>query len=330
MGRIVFVEVLDRRGQVKQRFRMDTLPAVVGRAYSAEAILDDRHICPEHLRISVDDHEAILVEDLGTVNGIYALPDRTRVRKLSIPSGRDAHIRIGHTTLRICGDDFIVRPSVVAKGSAEGDGPQLHAGLAIMLFLASFGVHAGMLFLKARTHEVGAEIVGVSLGFLVLFLLWAGFWSLINRLVGHGFRFLTHLAAASVVSLLSLVLHAGQEYAAFLLSSAVLAEAAATVEAGVVIAFFLFIHLSIVSVLSLRRRLVSSAVAGGVLIAVIGLTGYVSRTTFSTTLEFSNVLKPVDPRWIRAESAEEFFGGLPKLQEKIDDMLNEQKVPPAQ
>ncbi len=42
MGKIAFVEILDRRGNVRERVRVDSFPATVGRGYGNAVIVDDR------------------------------------------------------------------------------------------------------------------------------------------------------------------------------------------------------------------------------------------------------------------------------------------------
>ena len=53
MEGVIFAEVLDRRGQVRQRVRVERFPLTIGRAYSNDLILDDRYGCPQHARVSI-------------------------------------------------------------------------------------------------------------------------------------------------------------------------------------------------------------------------------------------------------------------------------------
>ena len=55
MEKIIFVELLDRREHLQQRFRIESFPLTIGRAYTNDIILEDRHVSPEHVRIRLDE-----------------------------------------------------------------------------------------------------------------------------------------------------------------------------------------------------------------------------------------------------------------------------------
>jgi pSer/pThr/pTyr-binding forkhead associated (FHA) protein len=48
MERVIFVEVLDRRGRVAERAAVDQLPFRIGRGYDCDLILDDPHVDALH------------------------------------------------------------------------------------------------------------------------------------------------------------------------------------------------------------------------------------------------------------------------------------------
>ena len=111
MGKIVFVELLDRRGNVRERVRVDSFPATVGRGYANAVIVDDRLVSAEHLRLSLDSEGGMIVEDLNTENGTWLSTSRERIERHTISAGGEAVIRIGQTVLRLRGDDFVVGPA---------------------------------------------------------------------------------------------------------------------------------------------------------------------------------------------------------------------------
>jgi hypothetical protein len=47
MEPLTFVEILDKRGHVMQRLRVERLPATIGRAYTNDVILDDPFVSAE-------------------------------------------------------------------------------------------------------------------------------------------------------------------------------------------------------------------------------------------------------------------------------------------
>ena len=48
---MIFLEVLDRRGRLLDRHRIDRCPITIGRAYANDVIVDDPYVCPTHLRL---------------------------------------------------------------------------------------------------------------------------------------------------------------------------------------------------------------------------------------------------------------------------------------
>jgi len=96
---VTFVEVLDRRGRVAHRVRLDALPATLGRSYRNAVILDDRYVSPEHARIEVAGDGTLFVEDLASANGLFTEPGGERVLRITLAPG--SLFRLGHTQLRV-------------------------------------------------------------------------------------------------------------------------------------------------------------------------------------------------------------------------------------
>ena len=99
MAAVMWIEVFGRDGEVVARERIDTAEARVGRAFDNDVVLNDPHVAPHHLRVLRGEDGALVAEDLGTRNGLYAEHGAQRVARLVL--GRDPGLRIGRTTLRV-------------------------------------------------------------------------------------------------------------------------------------------------------------------------------------------------------------------------------------
>ena len=142
MGKIVFVELLDRRGNVRERVRVDSFPATVGRGYANAVIVDDPLVSAEHLRLSLDSEGGVIVEDLNTVNGTRLSTSRERIERHRVPAGGEAVLRIGQTVLRLRGDDFAVGPATSSRPCSESSGRFIENGvIAFLVFVAGFGLY---------------------------------------------------------------------------------------------------------------------------------------------------------------------------------------------
>jgi len=324
MGKIVFVEVLDRRGNIRERVKIDSFPVTIGRGYTNAVIVDDRLVSAEHLRISLDMEGSMIVEDLNTLNGSRLSKSWERIERYRVPAGGEAVILIGQTVLRLRGDDFVVGPAASSRACYGPFGRYIeNRAIAFLLFVAGFGVNVLTFAQGINKKVIWSDLTGMSLVLLIVFAVWTGFWSFLNRLVAHSFRFMTHLAISGIASIVFLMLLAAAEYFEFIFSAPAAAEIARFAGFGMIFSLLLYGHLSIVSELSGRKRLVSSALISAGLVGIVLLIIYTNRKEFSNDLRFSSIMKPVGHQWVRTVSSDEFFGDLGKISIKIDAMARE-------
>jgi pSer/pThr/pTyr-binding forkhead associated (FHA) protein len=70
MGALAWVEVLDAHGHVRARHRIDAVPAIIGRGYGCDVLLDDPWVSPVHARLYRDLDGSFVLEDAGSENGL--------------------------------------------------------------------------------------------------------------------------------------------------------------------------------------------------------------------------------------------------------------------
>ena len=81
---MIFVEVIDRRGRVLSRSRVETLPFRIGRAYDADLILDDPHVSPLHAVVERDAEGRLRLRDADSRNGIALEGGRERLPAVTL------------------------------------------------------------------------------------------------------------------------------------------------------------------------------------------------------------------------------------------------------
>lgn len=196
MEKVIYAEILDRRSRVKNRIKIDKFPATIGRAYTNDVIIDDRYVCPEHVRITLDDSGDPVVEDLNSVNGMYQFVPHKRFSRLSILP--DAQIQIGHTIIRFRGSEFKVKPAVSGKADKGGIRSFIESkSVGIGVFMLSVVLLMANIYLGSYEDITPIKLFGNVLPFFFLYAFWAGGWAFANRLVAHEFRFIPHLALIS-------------------------------------------------------------------------------------------------------------------------------------
>lgn len=321
MGALVWLEVLDRRGHVRSRQRIDTMPALVGRSYGCDVLLDDPWISPIHVRIYRDLDGSFKVEDAGSENGLW-IPGRL-ARITFVPLGTGVTLRAGHTTFRIVPADAVVSPTLashVAAPTADGwDRPWI----AIASGLLAGGIFAIIQLLgDAGTHRP-AEFLGDALMMALILAIWSGIWALATRAVWHRARFLAHFTVASVAALAMMLVLSGVEYAAFVAPGAPGFGGAIVTLSLVVATGQIYGHLVIATALPRTRAIaISSAVIVG-LAALGALMADENATNGNSMPQFSAELKPLRSAIIPAQDTSDFFGGLKELKTSVDSLARE-------
>jgi pSer/pThr/pTyr-binding forkhead associated (FHA) protein len=210
-----YLESLDRSGRVTARIAVDRLPVHIGRAYTNDLIVDDPFVDAVHVRVERDTGERIWVVDLASTNGLYLRSGRTRLDSATLDDS--AEVRIGHTFIRYRPLTWQVPPTRADRGGNDllriFEVGWSQAGL-ILLALALVLITA--VLSRASRPEV-MELVFILTGAASLVLVWAGFWSLLNRLLQHRMNFLVHVSIASSAVALSTAKDSFVGYLTFLL-----------------------------------------------------------------------------------------------------------------
>ncbi len=324
MGKIVFAEFLDKKGDVKERVRVDSFPATVGRSYINSVIVDDPLVSPEHLRLSPDNEGGILIEDLNTENGTWLSASRTLIERHTIPAGGEAVIRVGQTVLRLRGDDFVVRPTAPSTPLSGLSGRFVENTVtAFLIFGGCFGLCILVFAQSISKKIIWSDLTGKSLFLLIVLVVWTTFWSFFSRLVTRSFRFMTHLALSGVASVAFLILVIGVEYFEFLFSSPTTARAIDFAGVAIILSLLLYTQLSIMSETPRWKRLLPSVLISAAIVSIVLLVQYTREKEFSAELRFSSVIKPIGRTWVRTVSADEFFSDLKGLKTNIDAVAQE-------
>ena len=192
MDRVIIVEVLGRSGHVAHRARLDG-SASIGRAYDNDVIIDDPFVDPHALAISLGEDGAILVRDLGSMNGAFDAEGKRLAESATVSPG-DV-LRVGRTRLRVMRSDTPVAPTL---GDSEGRLSAWAASrrglpIALLAFLVAWSITS----YNGEVEEFTAAVLLTELlGFVIMFGAWAGAWALGARLARGRARFREHATLA--------------------------------------------------------------------------------------------------------------------------------------
>jgi FHA domain len=319
---VIFVEVLDRRGRVRERVRLSRFPATVGRAYTNDVIVSDRFVSPEHCSIRESESGEVVVEDLGSFNGIREPSSRVAVASLPVRSGD--RFRVGQTVLRIVEAGHLVAP---AEPLPKDEGGLLQALRDRRLALSIVGASALLIALEEyldvydRPGWVGV-LDPVMLGFAALGL-WAGVWAFANRLLTHRFDFLRHLASACLASLALLATSTLSEYAEFASSSKNVATAVQASGFACSIVVLLAAHLAILPASTRRHRRLWAGVGTALLLGLLALFNSSESEETISEVPVTVPIKTLGADWLPAVSTRDFLAKSHGVREWVDEQADE-------
>ena len=317
MERVVFVEVLNRHGEVVHRQRLAQLPASIGRAYSNDVILSDPHVDPSHARLLLDEDGSLVIEDLGSVNGLRSDHQLRREPRIRLTS--PAVVRLGRTQLRVVAGDQAVPPAVsdpepTGRLAAVFASPRAMAAvlaggtllMAVSVWLADY---------EAKTSD---ELLGPIVALAAGVVTWAAIWAVAGRIMVHRGRFWQHLTLSTLFFAALWLAGFVGSWAAFYFKPEIILG----VEELVVFALFLgviVIHAGLASNASMKRRVLFSLALGAGL-GVLALAGdQAFRNDFGlATVAVEATLKPVPDALVPAGSPDRFIDGMTSLKRTVD------------
>ena len=321
MAPLGYLEILDQKGKVGARFPIAAFPVTIGRAYTNQIILDDPFVCPQHVTITQSELGRLTVDDLASINGLRSGEEKKPVKSLPLHSGDK--FRIGHTTLRYCTADLpmaatqLDRLDVFSRLAspyfALGAGLLVMAVLALDFFLGSF--ERVTLLRVASEPLVTLSMMGG----------WAGLWSFVSRIVFGRLYFTQHFLIVCLAMLVSYLLSETAEWTEFFLPSSQAVWAASVIGSAAILAAAVFGHLGFASSMRWSSRLGSGLLVSMVVIGIGVVTEYVNREKFSTVMDYSGIVKPIDARLLPASSLDGFMSRTQSIKKELDQLVQKAK-----
>jgi pSer/pThr/pTyr-binding forkhead associated (FHA) protein len=321
--RVIVIEVLDRRGRVRERVRLARLPAFVGRAYTNDVILEDRYASPQHCVIRETFSGELTVEDLGSLNGVQVL-SAPPSDSLALRSGD--RFRVGETVLRLVEANHPVAP---AEPLPADEGGLVHAlrdfRLALTVVIASLAIFLLEEYLAAYYDTGFMPVASPALLGLGVLGLWSGIWAFVNRLLTHRFDYLRHLACACLAAVTYLIVQSLAEYAEFLSSSRNLGTSI-SLGGGAFTLFSLFsAHLAVIPASTRGLRRIWAVAGTSLLLGVAGLLSYTGPEDLVDEIPMRVPIKAVGASLIRPQTTSEFLESARFLREQADDEAEEDR-----
>jgi hypothetical protein len=317
-----YLEIVDAKGHVLERVRIDEFPVTIGRAYGNHVVIDDPYVCPRHVAIESDDQGRVMARDLDSVNGIHIRPRGKRIANLEVGAG--AEFRIGRTWMRYRSVEHPLSPTLVDREGGESRlaSPYMLAGAGVLL-VAVLCLDS---YLSAVERITVAKIVSEPLTTVVMLLIWCGAWALASRIVIGRFHFSPHAVIASAAMVAVFMTNTAAEWTEFLFPIVPALRIAGILGTGVVLAAMLYGHLRFASMMRRSARLWTALAVSVAAVGASWIWDYAGRSKFSNVMEFTGIVKPLDAALLPTVDIERFIDNSQKLRTDLDALAQKAKA----
>jgi hypothetical protein len=303
-----FVEILARNGDVLHRHKVAELPIRIGRSYDNDIILDDAHSAASHAIVETDQHNQVVLRDLGSKNGTI----HKGRRQTSITLDGNTVVRLGHTRLRVRPSDFPVAAEIAdtTNHGWEGATPAT-IGLVLIAVFSCLETWLGDVEPFALIRYLLVLASSLAAG-----LLWAGVWALANRLFGAHARMGRHLFILGSALAAVGIWRGGSAVLAYAWSAESLTRYGNLVTLAIACTM-IFFHLLTIKPHHPRRFLITTTVmllAGSGLVVLSNLQG----TGRAADELYMSVLLPPEVRASDDRSVDQFLANAGKLKAAVD------------
>jgi hypothetical protein len=308
MDQMIWVEILSRHRDVIARHRVAGPEIHVGRDYTNDVVIDDPFVSPRHLRIRRDELGALIAEDLGSANGLFA--DRGSERRMRIELDPNQPIRIGHTLLRVRQADFAVAPERVV-GARRNTWP-----IALALGVIILALEAASLWLVDVTEPRLSRYLLPLLYVTLIVFGWSAAWAVLSRIfTGHA-QFERNLLIAVTGLLVYVVIDQIVDVATFAFSWRSL-DIYQFVFSWTLLAAICFLHLNEIGP---SRKRVKAALVG--LLALIGIgtqsLAQFDRPATPNQQDFARQLLPPSLRLTSLRDSTAFLADIDRLRRQLE------------
>lgn len=194
----IIVEVLNKQHKVTERHKFTHHRVALGRAYDNDVILYDKHVCPHHAELVLDDEGQWLLRDLASMNGSYLEPKQALKPAGIMQSGQLCWL--GEQAVRIYDDSHQVAPALPFNPIEQKLMRCGHVGLILLLLLFVVLEEVFHIWLAAPDQQQAQwsrSLANLPL-LLMALTLWPAMLALWSKINQHEARFLPQLGVTFI------------------------------------------------------------------------------------------------------------------------------------
>ncbi|HYM31641.1 MAG TPA: FHA domain-containing protein [Candidatus Cybelea sp.] len=317
MEQVIWIEVLSRQRDVAARHRFATLPVRIGRGYHNDLIVDDPHVAPDHAVIERDASGALVIRDLGSINGVIDEHDSARHERVALDD--DRILRLGRTRLRVRAAGHAVAPERPIET------PKQVWPLIVALGAAVLAIEILSQWLQETAEAKASRYLVVVVAIVSVAFAWSAVWSVVCRVFSGNARFERNLLIAVAGILAYSVYDEIAEFASYSLSWGGLVTGQ-YICTWLVIGVVCVLHLRVIgqSQLVLKTGVVAALAAVGAVMHIAVQSDMNSGT--DQQIGFRRIMPPAF-RLAPVHDEAKFFSGIERLKTALD--RDRENGPPA-
>jgi hypothetical protein len=193
----------------------------------------------------------------------------------------------------------------------------------LLVAAAAMSTVALYTWLGSAERSSASQAFFAVLRFAFAIAVWSGIWSVASRVSVHHFRFVGHVAVASLVTLGGMILTILAEWLSFFFPDASLGDVLFGAIGLFLLAALVAGHLSLASAMSRKRQWRVGFVVAGTALVIAGLAALTEDDAFTDVPTFSGVVKPVAGEWLPTASVDEFGSVMANLKQQVDEMAKQ-------
>ena len=313
----MFLEVLDRKDNVRERVAVSSLPLTIGRAYTNHVILDDPYVSPVHVQL-VRDEKGLWLEDIDSTNGLVIHPGDATTRRGAVTSG--ACFRLGNTLIRFRAPGHPVPPALAQWAFVRRFDRLLGTGRfqVALLVVCLLDILLHRYFTTYRKVEWSQVVADEISGLIAFALVYLGFWSLIAVMFTGQSRFRRNVAVLGIVVSITTACKLVTRYVDFALDLDVSGDWIALTQGFSIIALALYAHIRTCTDARPARCFTVATLISALCAVGVGMKEFKERTEFSPVARFSETLLPPACRISRPTDLDGFLAGAKTARERVD------------
>ncbi len=288
----LIIQIGLKQGRNADIYRLRERELYVGRAYSNDIVLTDPYVAPQQLRIYGfgvgNDELSWHINILDATNPVLLNGEPVDSATQTVQPGDS--ITVGRTTMRLYSDEHEVEPTRKLLVSRWLHTAAKNAWIPVCLFALVCLIDSLLNYSFSNTDGEWKEHGFSTLAGMGLLLGWAGFWSVVGRVLRHQPHFSYQLLVTTLIAAIGLAQTPIELFAEFLTDSTTIRTLIAYAIGTLLLAYLL--HYNLFFATNIKHTAVLALCFSAGMSLLVFLFSMSEENEFKSTPSYSSTLMP--------------------------------------